>query len=218
MSTLAALRDRLRLTLAEAITWPDDTLDAWIGDAIRFYSGEFPRTVERVVALSAGVRAYDLPTGCLGVAGVEYPAGEEPPRWLAQTDERGHLFAAGGAAYALRAAGAPEGCSAGIVFAETPVAGQSAVVTCLEGRAVPEVGDDDAELDCPDAHLEALIAFCEFRAHWERETICAVTPDAVSLTLAQLGENARRAWNRYREVVARLRWSSGGASAVVWWG
>ena len=67
-------------------------------------------------------------------------------------------------------------------------------------------------------HLEALIAFVEFRAHWELETDEAYTQSssAGSLLLSQLGENGRRAWNRWREVMQRLRPIGWTASNPTW--
>ena len=210
MTTLGELRAELRLTLADEATWPDALLDGWVAEAVRFYSAEFPQMVTQEIALTAGLREYDLPAGYLGMLDVEYPAGQEPARYLVQGTPRDLLFRAGGPVYAVRAGR--------LLLAETPADGQSAALTCLTTREVPAIGDDDAPVDAPGAHLEALIAFCEFRAHWERETAQVATAELVSVTLAQLGENARRAWNRYREVIDRLRWLSAGESAVVSWG
>ena len=74
--TLAALRARCRLLLASTADWPDASLDAWIGDAIRFYSNEFPRLIRHPLTLVTGTQSYALPAGCVGVVLVEYPAGE----------------------------------------------------------------------------------------------------------------------------------------------
>jgi hypothetical protein len=225
MTTLADLRAQLRLTLADETTWPDATLDGWISDAVRFYSAEFPRADEQSLELEAGEREYALPDGCLAVTDVEYPAGREPASYLVQGSPRDLLFRAGGPVYAIRAGK--------LILAQSPSEGETATISFLAARRPPgvggpdvggpdvggpDVGDDEATVDVPAAHLEALVAFCEFRAHWERETAQAVSVETVSLTLAQLGENARRAWNRYREVIDRLRWLSAGDSAVVTWG
>ncbi len=209
MMTLGEVRAVMRLTLADETAWPDATLDGWIGEAVRFYAAEFPRTMVQEIALTAGLREVDLPAECLGVVGVEFPAGQEPARYLVQAWPRDLLFRAGGPVYAIRAGR--------LLLAETPAEGQSLALTYLTTRDLPTVGDDDAPVDVPAAHLEVLVAFVEFRAHWERETGQAATVELVSVALAQLGENARRAWNRYREVIDRLRWLSAGESVVVSW-
>ena len=100
--TLAALRARCRLILASTADWPDASLDAWIGDAIRFYSNEFPRLIRHTLTLVTGTQVYALPADCLVVVGVEYPAGEHPPRLVALTSEYAAAFQAGGRVCAVR--------------------------------------------------------------------------------------------------------------------
>lgn len=75
-----------------------------------------------------------------------------------------------------------------------------------EPHAVPPVGDDDAVLTVPEPHVEALTAYVEFAAHYELETDEACVADGSTIVLAQLGEESRRAWNRYKEVMDRLLW------------
>ena len=71
---------------------------------------------------------------------------------------------------------------------------------------VPEVGADTAVITVPVQHVEALTAYVEFAAHYELETDEALTTDGSTIELAQLGEESRRAWNRYKEVMDRLVW------------
>ena len=75
-------------------------------------------------------------------------------------------------------------------------------------------------LTVPLAHWEALIAFVDFRCHWELEVDEAYTTMGVALTLSMLGENGRRAWNRWREIMDRLHRrgvpQDVGAGRLVW--
>jgi hypothetical protein len=214
--TLAVLRARVRLTCTNATSWPNATIDAWLGDAIRFYSNEFPRALRHEITLATGTQVYDLPDDCMGVTGVEYPAGEDPPEFLYQADEWSALFQGGGAAYALRGVAAAATVGGALVFAEDVTTGETAIVSYLGQHWVP-TGDSELT-SVPDAHSEALIAFVEFRSHWELETDEAVSVSSVSVVLSQLGEEARRAWNRYKEVMDRLQWlaRAGGSGRVVW--
>ena len=226
--TLSELRALMRLTCQDATAWPDATLDAFIGDAIRFYSAEYPRLWRHEIPLATGTQAYDLPGGhgIQGIVSVAYPAGEDPAQWLARVDEWRDAFANGDEVYALRGVDdsvAPESDAVAgqIVFAETVTTGETAIVSYLGAHTAPTGGDDAAVITVPAAHLEALTAFVEFRAHWELETDEALTVSSVSVVLSQLGEEARRAWNRYREVMDRLAWlgwqrPAAGVSAVAW--
>lgn len=141
--TLGELRALVRVTLASVAAWPDDTLDRWIGAAVRLYSAHCPRQVTNA---ETGAVSWEL-------------------------------------------------------------------------HALPDVGDDDAALTVPEQHIEALTAYTEFAAHYELESDEACVADGSTIVLAQLGEESRRAWNRYKEVMDRLVWLGPvgvGASQPVW--
>ncbi len=212
MGTLADLRTQCRALLASVTDWPNATLDAFIADAIRTYSATFPRHRRHTLTLATGTQAYALPGGLdlQGVVGVRYPVSVEPARFLVQSGEGEPLFQGGGAAYALRlgeadtvavTAAATVGT---LVFAETVATGETAEVEYLDSHHIPAAGADTDVVTVPDSHWEALIAFVDFRCHWEAETDETVAASSSSLVLSQLGENGRRAWNRWKEIMDRL--------------
>jgi hypothetical protein len=210
---LSELRALIRLTATSTADWPDATLDAWIADGIRLYSAQFPRRWRKTQTLTTGTQAYALPRshGFRGIISVEYPTGEDPQSFLTEAAEWSDSFQDDDEVYALRGisdATAIESDSAigYIVFAETVATGQSAVIEYWGDHPVPTAGDNDAQITVPPQHIEALIAFCEFRAHWELETDEAYTATSVAIIMSQLGENARRAWNRYKEVMSQLEY------------
>jgi hypothetical protein len=217
-NTLAALRAQTRVLLASTEDWPDATLDAFISDAIRFYSHEFPKRWRHTLPLVAGQQAYPLPAGAASVLSVEYPAGQRPPRFLERSSPWAPGFGAGAPAYALRGAddGAAGSEAGELLFAEAVAAGQEAVIEYFGLHALPQADGDP--LTVPQAHWEALVAFVDFRCHWELETDEAATVTNISVILSQLGEEGRRAWIRFKEVMARLEWTDRGQSAVVAWG
>lgn len=222
--TLADLRARCRLLLASTAAWPDATLDGFIQDAIRFYSAEFPRLWRHSLSLVTGTPAYDLPGhfGLVEVASVEYPAGQTPPAFLVQVEEWDPDFQAGDAVYALRGiddstAPGDEEAVGQIVLAPAVATGETAVISYWGVHPVPAVGSDTDVITIPLPHWEALLAFVDFRCHWELEADEAVNATTTSVVLSQLGENGRRAWNRYREVMDRLQWLAASRSAVIDW-
>jgi hypothetical protein len=223
-ATLSDLRATLRKALPSTSAWPNATLDAWIADAIRFYSLEFPRLWRYTLALTTGTQAYALPGehGFLNVVSVEYPTGQSPQEFLTQVDERSAAFQSAGQHHALRGVADDTAASAdtsqgSIVFAETVATGESAVITYHGAHAIPAAGDDTAQITVPVAHWEAIFAFVDFRAHWELETDEALSVTTVSIVLAQLGQEARRAWNCYKETVDRLRSLTAAPAASVTW-
>jgi hypothetical protein len=223
-ATLTTLRAALRLALPDTSGWPNATLDAWIADALRFYSVEFPRRWRYTLTLTTGTQAYALPGGhgLLGVEAVEYPAGQSPPEFVQQVEERSEAFGSGADVYAIRGiadttAIESDTAAGTIVFAETVATGETAVLTYLGQHPIPAAGDDDAQITVPQAHWEALFAFVDFRAHWELETDEALEVSTVSIVLAQLGQEARRAWLRYKEVIDRIRSLTSTPSQTVAW-
>ena len=207
--TLADLRGQCRVFLTSETIWPSETLTAFINDAIRAYSNEKPRRLRHSLALITGTQAYDLPRGrgFMRLLAVEYRAGDHPPIYLAQVEEWDPSFGGAGQVYALRAAADDidaddDSVLASIIFAEPVSTGETAVLTY---EAVHDaVSDDNDVLTVPEAHMEAIIAFVDFRAYWEAESDKTYSAASTSLILSQSGENGRRAWNHWREVMGRL--------------
>jgi hypothetical protein len=223
MSTLATLRAACRKVLASTDDSPDGTLDAFIQDAIRFHSATFPRRWRHTITLATGTQAYAVPGahGFLGILSVECPTGQTPQSFLEEVAEWSDRFQNKEDVYAVRGisdstAIESDTAAATIVFAETVSTGQTAVVEYLGLHAVPTAADDDAQITVPDWQWEALVAFVDFRAHWELETDEAATLANVTLMLSQLGEDGRRAWNRYKEVVNALLLQTAKSVTIDW--
>ena len=82
-------------------------------------------------------------------------------------------------------------------------------------RSVPAAEGD--MVDVPETHLEALTAYVDFAATREMQVDEAVSGDGSSLMLGQLSEQARRAWNRYKDVMDQLTGLAAGDAAPVSW-
>ncbi len=81
--------------------------------------------------------------------------------------------------------------------------------------AVPAAGDDTAAVGVPESHIEAITAYVAFAAQYELQADEAVVVDASTVVLSQLGQEARRAWERYKDVMDRLVWLGGGTIVDV---
>jgi hypothetical protein len=84
-----------------------------------------------------------------------------------------------------------------------------------DGYTIP-VADGD-EVPVPVNHWEALIAFVDFRSHWQLAAGEAADMQANTISLSQLNTAGRMAWNRYEEVIDRLTWHYRGQSDIVAW-
>ena len=221
--TLADLRSSIRKVLASTSDWTDGVLDVYIQDAIRFHSNYFPKRWRYTLTLTTGTQAYDLPwnLGFKAIVAVEYPTGETPQSYLQQANEWDAVFQNAGNVYAIiglddSTAVASMDAAGQIRFAETVTTAETAVIAYTGDHAVPVAGDDDAYITVPTREWEALVAFVEFRSHWELETDEAVSVTNVSIIMGQLGQEARMAWNRYKEVLTALTAAQADAKHIRW--
>lgn len=215
MTTLATLRAACRVLLANATTWPDATLNAYIKDAIRFYSAELPMIVTDTIK-GNGDTSWTLPAGCLGVRWVRW--GDYTMTQVDRTDPR---WDAGDYVYTLipLADDAADLQPPGTIAVPSAFASDTATNIVYAYATTHTIPSADADkISVPQPHWEALIAFVDFRCHWQLESTEAVDPDPETMVLAQLGDNSRRAWNRFKELIARYTFVAQGAkSAVVSW-
>jgi len=225
--TLAEMRALCRLSLADTTDWPNATLDAWIIAGIRLYSAHFPRRLRAEVLLfMPSVRYLSLPGGydIQAILSVEYPADETPRRYCKLVAEDSPEFASGGDYYALAGedATALVGHAGQLALAKETETGDTCFVEYLTSHVLPAVGGDATGLTVPVHHVEAITALVEFCALHELEADEAAALDVTTIALSQLGQEARRAWVRYKEVMDRLLWLSTdalqSASVMPAWG
>lgn len=84
MTTLQNLIDACEADLADSgnTTWASADIEQWCRDAIADYSLHFPRTLQMDITTAEDDRQYDLPAGFLAALSVEYPQGEDPPKFM----------------------------------------------------------------------------------------------------------------------------------------
>ena len=219
MTTLADVRAACRLTVA-ATAIVDATLDGWIADALRFHSVQFPRRARVDLDCTAGTQEYDLPSDVGDVyrvleVGLIQAGAVHPLQMVTPLSPR--MF--GGGRYCAVVTAAIEDTSGefAILVAEPVATGDVLQVTVACSWPIPTVGSDADVVLVPAGHLEALIAFVEFRVHWALETDEAINLGNVSILLSQLGTEARMAWRRYKEIVERLEAVAPTPSGRVVW-
>jgi hypothetical protein len=215
MTTKADLRRGLRQMLSDASAWPDSQLDAWCEQAIYDYSLHFPYPRSASWQAAAGVRSYNIYAMAAtllihAVLGVEYPAGQEPPRMLARRSEREDGFY-GGAYYDLRL----EGYAQVLVLGETPQGGESIRLTYEAEHVYPAL--DSSNLSVPDKHIELLRLFVQWKAVSALELSEAVEIARKETLLAALGSNSRGLELAYRRRVQELLLATAPGGWVAGW-
>lgn len=187
------LRNLIRQILTDPVVWPDATINLWIKQAIRDYSNYFPQLVSTTINCVADQRVYSLTsyTGIREVIEVEYPDGEDPPRYLYRLGEKHPRFI-DGQYYDVRISDVP----LVLVLGEEPASGEQIAFTYQADHTIPT--QDSDTLTMPDRHLEALVLFCQWIAIRELEMNEAAEPDDSNIVLSMLGLNSGRADRLYR--------------------
>lgn len=201
-TTLSAFRDTLRAILKDKTLWRDAMLNGWIKDAIRDYSNYFPMEAVHQIDCQEGVREYSLstPGEVLGVLSVEYPEGQDPPRFLQRKSE----LAAGfwdGPYYDLRmplldtAASGDPAIYPVLVIGEAPAASEDILLRYLTVHRLPS--SDSSSLTIPDEHLEAIRLFVYWKALTQISLDQEVDLGRKSAILTALGHSAKDAEYAY---------------------
>lgn len=202
------LAREMRLALPDSTAWPDDALNGWIDEAIRAYSTHFPLTHEFAIQAISGQRLYEMSfdRAIMGVLQVEYPAGQEPPRYLKRL-RRAHPCFVGGPVYDFYVDGFPE--TPVLILGETPASGQAIQVLIETPHHIPT--GDASVLSVPETHIEALRLYVIWQALQQAENREAARSageagaDSTSLNLPMLGVSASRAERAYRAKIGLLK-------------
>lgn len=199
MTTRLELCQAVRLLLPDQTRWPEASLNAWIGEAVRDYSAVFPLVDQANVPCHPGERRYPLsfPGQIIDILQVEFPLEQDPPRYLMRMPRSDPRFEQS-PVYDFFVEGLPD--APVLMLGEVPAAGQGIGVTFTTRHPPPT--SDDYVLTLPGHHLEALKLYVLWQAlrqlELEEASAAAPTPGVSSL----LGINAARAERLYR---ARLR-------------
>ena len=83
MSNRTELRTRLRQELGDTaaqVIWSDTLLDNTLIEAGAWYSRLWPRQATAYRDVASAARTFSVPTGSLGISGVECPPGNPIPQ------------------------------------------------------------------------------------------------------------------------------------------
>lgn len=211
MTTRATLRSYLRQRLEDATQWSDSTLNTWINEAILDYSHYFPFVAVKTYTFTTPGRSFtiaNLNPSPIRVLRVQFPYGEEPPRWLTPLPRTDPRFWDG--AY-YEPVGEPP---TDIWLGEEAQAGEVAEVTYTSIHPLPATDAD--VLTTPDIHLEALILFCIWKAYEEIAAAEEINPTTSEFIISQKGLNVIRTERIYRNKIWEFQRSSSSRVAGYW--
>jgi hypothetical protein len=189
--TLATLRDTVRTILTDKTLYRDALVNLWIKDAIRDYSFYFPLEKSLKIDCTLNTHEYSLTSiaPVLGIVSVEYPDGQDPPRFLLRQAETHPAF------YDLPVYDLREGSPQYLVIGEKPIATDDIILGYQTIHTIPSADGDT--LTVPDYHGELLRMYVQWKAAEMIEAAADIAPPRKAALLNALGNNAKGAEYAY---------------------
>lgn len=218
MTTLAELIDLCELDLIDPgnATWAAADIQQWCVDAIADYSLHFPRKQTDDITTSLNDRAYDLNDDFFSVVSVEYPQGDDPPKYLQPRSHTHPDFWIASGYYDIILRGDDQDLSE-IWISAKPAASQTIRVNYLSHHDLPTQTSDN--LTVPDYHQHILRNYVLWRAALHLKAAEEVSPTSnSSLLMSQFAVNADRLRRAYVDSLAKALFSISRSRPVSWQG
>jgi hypothetical protein len=219
MTTLQHLIDACETDLADAgnATFSAADIELWCRDAIGDYAQHFRIRKSASVAMAAGDHDYTLNVDdFLDVLTVEYPTGQDPPRYLKRRYFLRDDFYRSGGFYDIDP-NRDETSGPTLYLSDSPAAGQSARILYSARLEPPAL--TTGVVPVPEEHEPLLRSYVVWRALKQLQHAEEAAPtSSSSLLMSQLAQNADRARRAYIDSLARAVFSQARSRIVSWTG
>jgi hypothetical protein len=207
MTNLTDLADRCQVALNDALgaTWPDASVLAMLRDAIRDYSIHFPRSVKTTITTVASQHSYDLTRLARQVTQVEYPTGEDPPRYLDRLSRKNPRFWGSDGYYDVEFTGDDNtGNPSQIWISASPAAGET-ITYWYTTPHDPIPGLVENNLTVPLEHEAVLIKYVIWQASIDRLATEEQSPDTTIRMMQQYKLTVQAAEASYNKAIAEAK-------------
>ena len=219
MTTLAELIDQVEADLADSgnATWLASDVQRWVVDAIADYSQHFQRELlVDLTVLTDDDRTHDLPDIVVGIVSVEYPQGEDPPKYLHPRSHTHPNFWIEDGYFDYITSGNDTDADE-IWISEKPTAGEKIRVRYLAHHDLPT--STSTPCTVPDEHQYILRNYALWRAAIQLKIIEEASPTSnSSLIMSQLAVNVDRMRRAYVDSLAKALYATSRSKPVSWRG
>lgn len=218
MTTLSELRTQARNLIGDtgSAVFTDSQIDQFINEAIKDISIHFPIRKTYAISTSANDRQYDLEADFISVVSVEYPSGEDPPRYLKRRSFTHLSFWQEDGYYDIiqrhseDATNQPE-----IWISQKPGASETITVEYMGEHTL--LSNPTDVTDVMSRHEPLIPLFARWRAWSELATSEGMNPDPIKLLSATQEVNARRAEQMYRNALREAEEAESATAVVPPW-
>jgi hypothetical protein len=186
VTTLTELTDRAQNAINDAAagTWSQAVIQQWCRDAVADYSTHFLRFEEQTINCVTDQHYYALANAQRGIISVEYPYGEDPPRYLARRPVTHPKFWDQDGYYDVE--DYQDHTDTDMLWiSDNPTTGeQIKVIHSAMYHSIALASSHTIEV--PPEHEPLLLLFVVWRAHTERMSTEAQNPDTTIRMLQQM--------------------------------
>lgn len=188
MTTVTVIADLAQLALSDsgASTWPQDTVEAWVIEAIRDYGSHFHQTKTQTITCVADQHNYDLEDDVREILLVEYPVGEDPPEFLRRLSRKDPTFWTSDSDYDHEPSDAGSAAVGELWISADPVATETIKVTFRAEYYDPTASPADTAVYVPDFHIPILVLFVQWKAAVERLNFELQGPDYSNIAIGHI--------------------------------
>ena len=202
MTTLTTLRTHASYLIGDPskVIWDEITLDMWINFGIRDISTHFPRVLSADHSCTDDIRKYDLDDTYIQIKSVEYPKGEDPPKYLSRRNfTHPNFWQVDGHYDFIPTLTADSSQDPQLWISTKPATGETiAVMYGAEHSALSDPSDVCTLLE---RHEHLIALFVRWKAWQELATSEGYAPDPIKLLSATQEVNAYRAARAYRRAI-----------------
>ena len=214
-ATLATLLVMCQDLLGSSVYFSSAYLTDWINRGIEDLSIYFPLYAEYDISTTAGVHIYDLETYIKGVTSVEYPQGQNPPRYLLRKSYTNPEFWLVEGYYDIHklqssaTADPPQ-----IVVSDTTLLAQTIrLKVAMDHTALASPGDECTVLE---RHVNLILQFVRWKAFQELSAKESEDPSPLNTRASSFEINAQRAGEAYHESLRSAASAESESGQTAW--
>jgi len=214
-ATLGTLITMCQDLLGTTSIFSTSVLTDWINRAIEDLSIYFPLYSEYDISTTAHKHTYDLETYIKGVVSVEYPQGQDPPRYLLRKSYTDPSFWLEPGYYDIIKFQSSDSASPPqIAISDTTLLAENIIIKCIIDHAVLTAGADECTV--LERHTNLILQFVRWKAFQELSAKESEDPSPLNTRASSFEINAQRAGEAYHEALKSAASAESESGQVAW--
>ena len=198
-------------------TFTSAQIDDWINRAIEDLSIHFPQFADYTLSTHLGVHIYELETYIKGVVAVEYPSGQNPPRFLKRRSFTHPQFYSEAGYYDFYKPQSSDSQNPPLIYISdyTPLSTPAnlTVKCAIDHSPLADASDACTVLD---RHIHLIALFVRWKAYSERGSHEMMDPSPLAVRTSIMENATQKAMQAYEDALARAVTTEAESAQVSW--